>query len=359
MRRFVLSAWFLVCVCLLAAAVTADDQKCAAGDPTCSAAPSTDTEATAETESSSGATNDEGEEEQEEGEAEGEDEEGMGDDEDMDWGSMGGALGNLMGGGGGGGGLGALAAAAGGALLGGGGGGGADMLGAMAGNFMKGGGGDLIGKAASMMTGDESAGNVVGNLVRGLDGDAISKGVGAMGDILRKSSENAGEDDVIQQGYGALGPMLTKAADAIKTAKQDLTEDEGKERLLGWVADFFDIEISEDGDVQEELLAQLLQPEQFRPALLKAYNMFITPTTAETVARDVQESSMVNIMETILPTSFVAKDARRDVMELIVERGYTGQRHQVTTKDGFQLTLFRIGVAKDTTQGGGEGRRHV
>jgi len=244
----------------------------------------------------------------------------------------------------------------------------------MASAFMNGGGGggaggELLGKAASALMGGGEQGEMVANMVKHLDKDAISKGINTVSDMLKKNTkmddrsddgkysgeeEQVGDQDeekpgdLLQEGYGALVPMLSKAADTWGSMKESASETgQSTDNVVHSIANFFEIDLDPEANAQEQLLSKLLKPDRFRPALLKAYRMFVTPTTAETVPRKETESAVSAMMQAVLPTSMLPKETTMDAMDLISDRGYAGRKYVVNTPDGFQLTIFRIAEGRN------------
>ena len=94
----------------------------------------------------------------------------------------------------------------------------------------------------------------------------------------------------------------------------------------------------------------MLDPKHFKTAFLKAYRLFIVPTTAATLPRDEEDGKMVK--ETIesleeISAGVLSEDAGKRDTEIIQTRGYSSEEHEVRTRDKYKLTMFRIPHGKE------------
>jgi len=107
----------------------------------------------------------------------------------------------------------------------------------------------------------------------------------------------------------------------------------------------------DDDGILDQLMSVLLMhkhtdPTTLRTTLLKAYRLFVTPTTAKTVPRTTNPATDVLMGLAEAGVAFGAPDlppdAGRTFAEIAEDRGYLFAEHVVETSDGFRLTMHRV-----------------
>lgn len=109
---------------------------------------------------------------------------------------------------------------------------------------------------------------------------------------------------------------------------------------------------AKEGEIQQAILTKVLDPKHFKTASLKAYRLFVVPTTATTLPRDEEDSKLVKeTLESLeeVSSGVLSEDAGKSDVEIIQGRGYsTAEEHTLRTSDKYKLTMFRIPHGKES-----------